>query len=136
MTRFLITLEQGINLVFFAFNDMIGGELYVSKIPSVYINDIPEIIKKNAKIKYIGIRPGEKLHEKMISEDDSLFTYEYKDYFKILPSFLSENERKKYIKKGKNVKIGFSYSSDNNKDWISKEKLINYIKKIEKIWLV
>ena len=99
MTRFLITLEQGINLVFFAFNDMIGGELYVSKIPSVYINDIPEIIKKNAKIKYIGIRPGEKLHEKMISEDDSLFTYEYKDYFKILPSFLSENERKKYIKK-------------------------------------
>ena len=133
MTRFLITLEQGINLVFFAFNDMIGGELYVSKIPSVNINDIPEIIKKNAKIKYIGIRPGEKLHEKMISEDDSLFTYEYKDYFKILPSFLSENERKKYIKKGKNVKIGFSYSSDNNKDWISKEKLINYIKKIEKI---
>ena len=133
MTRFLITLEQGINLVFFAFNDMIGGELYVSKIPSVYINDIPEIIKKNAKIKYIGIRPGEKLHEKMISEDDSLFTYEYKDYFKILPSFLSENERKKYIKKGKSVKIGFSYSSDNNKDWISKEKLINYIKKIEKI---
>ena len=133
MTRFLITLEQGINLVFFAFNDMIGGELYVSKIPSVYINDIPEIIKKNAKIKYIGIRPGEKLHEKMISEDDALFTYEYKDYFKILPSFLSENERKKYIKKGKNVKKGFSYSSDNNKDWISKEKLIDYIKKIEKI---
>ncbi len=133
MTRFLITLEQGINLVFFAFNDMIGGELYVSKIPSVYINDIPEIIKKNAKIKYIGIRPGEKLHEKMISEDDALFTYEYKYYFKILPSFLSENERKKYIKKGKNVKKGFSYSSDNNKDWISKEKLIDYIKKIEKI---
>ena len=101
MTRFLITLEQGINLVFFAFNDMIGGELYVSKIPSVYINDIPEIIKKNAKIKYIGIRPGEKLHEKMISEDDSLFTYEYKDYFKILPSFLSENERKNILKKAR-----------------------------------
>tara|TARA_Y100000768_G_scaffold150861_1_gene112760 strand:- start:12314 stop:13312 length:999 start_codon:yes stop_codon:yes gene_type:complete len=131
MTRFLITLEQGIDLVFFAFNDMIGGELYISKIPSVFIKDIPKIIKKNAKIKYIGIRPGEKLHEKMISEDDSLFTYEYKNYFKILPSFLNDSERKKYIKRGKKVKKGFSYSSDNNKEWISKNKLLNYINKIE-----
>lgn len=131
MTRFLITLEQGIDLVFFAFNDMIGGELYISKIPSVYIKDIPKMIKKNAKIKYIGIRPGEKLHEKMISEDDSLFTYEYKNYFKILPSFLNDSERKKYIKRGKKVKKGFSYSSDNNKEWISKNKLLNYINKIE-----
>ncbi len=131
MTRFLITLDQGIDLVFFAFNDMIGGELYISKIPSVYIKDIPKIIKKNAKIKYIGIRPGEKLHEKMISEDDSLFTYEYKNYFKILPSFLNDSERKKYIKRGKKVRKGFSYSSDNNKEWISKNKLLNYINKIE-----
>ena len=89
------------------------------------------MIKKNAKIKYIGIRPGEKLHEKMISEDDSLFTYEYKNYFKILPSFLNDSERKKYIKRGKKVKKGFSYSSDNNKEWISKNKLLNYINKIE-----
>ncbi len=131
MTRFLITLDKGINLVFLAFNDMLGGELYVSKIPSVYIKEIPKLIKKNAKIKYIGIRPGEKLHEKMISEDDSLFTYKYEDYFKILPSFMNDTERKKYIKKGKRVPKGFSYSSDNNDEWISDKELSEYINKLE-----
>ena len=131
MTRFLITLEEGVKLVFLAFQDMIGGELYVSKIPSVYIKDIPKMIKKNAKLKFIGIRPGEKLHEKMISEDDSFHTYEYNKYYKIIPNFLKVGEYKKYIKNGKKVKKGFSYSSDNNNNWVTKKQLLNYIKNID-----
>lgn len=131
MTRFLITLEKGVGLVFLAFKDMHGGELYVSKIPSVYIKDIPKMIKKNAKLKFIGIRPGEKLHEKMISEDDAFYTYEYGGYYKIIPSYLKVGQHKKYIKNGNKVKKGFSYSSDNNSDWINKKQLLNYIKDIE-----
>ena len=131
MTRFLITLEEGVKLVFQAFQDMIGGELYVSKIPSVYIKDIPKMINKNAKIKFIGIRPGEKLHEKMISEDDAFYTYEYNKFYKIIPNFLNNKDLKKYIKKGVKVKKGFSYSSDNNTNWVNKKQLLNYIKEIE-----
>lgn len=131
MTRFLITLEEGVKLVFLAFQDMIGGELYVSKIPSVYIKDIPKMINKNAKLNFIGIRPGEKLHEKMISEDDSFYTYEYNKYYKIIPNFLKVGKYKKYIKNGKKVKKGFSYSSDNNNNWVTKKQLLNYIKNID-----
>lgn len=131
MTRFLITLEEGVKLVFLAFQDMIGGELYVSKIPSVYIKDIPKMINKNAKIKFIGIRPGEKLHEKMISEDDAFYTYEYNKFYKIIPNFLNNKDLREYIKKGVKVKKGFSYSSDNNKHWVTKKQLLNYIKEIE-----
>ncbi len=133
MTRFLITLEEGVKLVFLAFKDMLGGELYVSKIPSVYIKDIPKMINKNAKLKFIGIRPGEKLHEKMISEDDASYTYEYGNYFKIIPSFLKKSQNSKYIKNGVKVKKGFSYSSDNNSDWITKKQLFEYIKSIESV---
>ncbi len=131
MTRFLITLEEGVKLVFLAFQDMIGGELYVSKIPSVYIKDIPKMINKNAKIKFIGIRPGEKLHEKMISEDDAFYTYEYNKFYKIIPNFLNNKDLREYIKKGVKVKKGFSYSSDNNKHWVTKKQLLNFIKEIE-----
>ena len=131
MTRFLITLEDGVKLVFLAFKDMFGGELYVSKIPSVYIKDIPKMIKKNAKLKFIGIRPGEKLHEKMISEDDAFYTYEYGSYYKIIPSFLKQGLHKRYVKSGKKVKKGFNYSSDNNNDWVNKKQLLEYIKDIE-----
>lgn len=132
MTRFLITLEQGVDLVFLAFKDMIGGELYVSKIPSVKIKELPFVISKNPKIKLIGIRPGEKIHEKMISADDSFYTYEYKNYYKILPNYLHKRELKKYIKNGKLVKKGFSYSSDNNKRWVTKEQLMKYIEVVKK----
>tara|TARA_A100001015_G_C15030696_1_gene733064 strand:+ start:602 stop:1465 length:864 start_codon:yes stop_codon:yes gene_type:complete len=127
MTRFLITLEQGVDLVFLAFKDMIGGELYVSKIPSVKIKELPYSISKNPKIKLIGIRPGEKIHEKMISADDSFFTYEYKNYYKILPNYLNKKELRKYIKNGKLVKNGFSYSSDNNKNWVTSTQINKYI---------
>ena len=85
MTRFMITLDQGVELVWHAFEDMVGGEIYVKKIPSMKLQILLKLLHQNAKHKIIGIRPGEKLHEQMISSDDSNSTYEYSNYYKILP---------------------------------------------------
>ena len=128
MTRFMITLEQGINLVWHAFNDMTGGEIYVKKIPSIKIIDIAKVIAPNSKFEIIGIRPGEKLHEQMISTEDSYTTFEYKDHFKILPQLNSWALDKKRIKQGKKVQEGFVYNSENNRDWMTKTYLKNWIK--------
>ena len=84
MTRFMITLEEGVEMVWHAFEDMVGGEVYVKKIPSILITDIAKAINPNAKYKIIGIRPGEKIHEELISADDSRFTYDFDKYYKIL----------------------------------------------------
>ena len=86
MTRFMISLEEGVELVWHAFHDMKGGEIYVKKIPSMKITDIASAVDSKAKQKEVGIRPGEKLHEQMIGLEDALYTYEYPDHFKILPS--------------------------------------------------
>ena len=128
MTRFIISLEQGVNLVWHAFNDMIGGEIYVKKIPSIKVTDIAEVIAPNSKFEIIGIRPGEKLHEQMIGHEDSFTTFEYKDYFKILPQLNSWGIDKKRIKQGKKVNEGFVYSSDNNKDWMTKTYFRKWIR--------
>ena len=128
MTRFMISLEQGVNLVWHAFNDMIGGEIYVKKIPSIKVTDIAEVISPNSKFEIIGIRPGEKLHEQMIGHEDSFTTFEYKDYFKILPQLNSWGIDKKRIKQGKKVNEGFVYSSDNNKDWMTKTYFRKWIR--------
>ncbi len=125
MTRFMISLEQGVELVWHAFEDMIGGEIYVKKIPSIKVTDIASAIAPKAKHKIIGIRPGEKLHEQMISAEDSEYTYEYSSYYKILPQINDWAKDTKRIKKGTKVPSGFIYSSDNNSDWMSIEKL-NY----------
>ena len=85
MTRFMISLDQGVDLVWHAFEDMLGGEIYVKKIPSMKVIDIAQVIAPKAKHNIIGIRPGEKLHEQMISTEDSYSTYEYPGYYKILP---------------------------------------------------
>ena len=85
MTRFMISLDQGVELVWHAFEDMMGGEIYVKKIPSIKVTDIANVIAPLAKHKIIGIRPGEKLHEQMISTDDAFSTFEYSNYYKILP---------------------------------------------------
>ena len=85
MTRFMISLDKGVELVWKAFDDMQGGEIYVKKIPSIKITDIAQVIAPKSKFKITGIRPGEKLHEQMISTEDSHYTYEYSNYFKILP---------------------------------------------------
>ena len=127
MTRFMINLNEALELVLLAFKDSKGGEIYVSKIPSMKVVDIAKTIEPKNKFKFIGIRPGEKLHEIMISKDDSFYTYEYKKYFKILPSLHKIYKNKNYIKNGKKVKIGFEYSSNNNKQWLSPQELKNWI---------
>jgi len=137
MTRFMITLEEGVELVWKAFDDMHGGEIYVKKIPSMKIVDLATAIDKSSLQKIVGIRPGEKLHEEMIGEDDAPYTYEYNDYYKILPSINNWSLSKKLIKEGESVEEGFSYTSDNNKEWMSMETLQVWIKNnIEKIGLI
>ena len=89
--------------------------------------DLATAIDSDAAQKVIGIRPGEKLHEEMIGEDDSLYTYEYGDYYKILPAINNWSSSKKLIKNGKKVEKNFSYTSDNNKKWMSIETLQNWI---------
>ena len=128
MTRFMITLEEGVNMVWHAFEDMQGAEIYVKKIKSMKITDIAKTINPNAKFSIIGIRPGEKLHEQMIGIDDAPYTYEYKNYFKILPAINKWSIDEKRIKNGKLVESNFSYSSDINKEWMSENELRNWIK--------
>lgn len=127
MTRFMITLEQGVELVWHAFSDMVGGEVYVKKIPSMNVVDIAEAVRSNALLEDVGIRPGEKLHEQMIGVEDSLYTYEYEEHFKILPSINDWYLCKNRIKQGVKVPENFSYTSDNNKKWMSVEELREWI---------
>ena len=128
MTRFMITLEEAVNLVWHSFEDMIGGEIYVKKIPSMNIMDIAKAIKPNANFDFIGIRPGEKIHEQMIGIEDSNFTYEYKDYYKILPSIHLWSEDTYRIKNGSKVKNDFTYTSDTNSQWMTIDQLRSWIK--------
>lgn len=127
MTRFMITLEQGVELVWHAFDDMQGGEIYVKKIPSMRIPDIATAVAPDARQEVVGIRPGEKLHEQMISEEDALYTYEYKEHFKILPAIHEWNADPHRIKDGERVPEGFVYSSDNNKEWMGVPELQRWI---------
>ena len=129
MTRFMMTLEQSVSLVWHAFEDMVGGEIYVKKSPSMKVTDIASTISPGASHEIIGIRPGEKLHEEMISSEDSMFTYEYKNHFKILPLINNSHKDESRIKDGIKVKEGFSYDSLNNEDWMSKDELLNWIQK-------
>jgi len=128
MTRFMISLEQGIELVWHAFDDMEGGEIYVKKIPSMKLTDIARAVSESAMQKIIGIRPGEKLHEQMIGVEDAPNTYEYKEHFKILPQIHDWCRDVFRIKDGNQVPDGFSYSSDNNPAWMTIEELRQWIK--------
>jgi UDP-N-acetylglucosamine 4,6-dehydratase/5-epimerase len=127
MTRFMITLEEGVKLVWHAFDDMLGGEIYVKKIPSMKITDIALSVAPNLSQKIIGIRPGEKIHEQMIGFEDAAHTYEYDEHYKILPAIHNWSKDPNRIKKGKIVPSDFTYTSDNNKDWMSKEELSKWI---------
>jgi len=127
MTRFMITLEQGVELVWHAFEDMHGGEIYVKKIPSMTITDIAKAVAPNAVHKIIGIRPGEKIHEQMIGVEDALHTFEYKDHFKILPAIHNWSKDPSRINGGVLVKDNFVYSSDNNSEWLAIEQLQAWI---------
>jgi UDP-N-acetylglucosamine 4,6-dehydratase (inverting) len=127
MTRFMISLEQGVELVWHAFEDMVGGEIYVKKIPSMKVTDLASVIAPNAKQDIVGIRPGEKLHEQMIGTEDSFYTYEYPEHFKILPAIHSWDQDGNRIKNGRRVPDGFSYTSDNNTEWMSTTDLHDWI---------
>jgi UDP-N-acetylglucosamine 4,6-dehydratase len=127
MTRFMITLEQGVELVWHAFSNMHGGEIYVKKIPSMNIIDIAKAISPNAQHKIIGIRPGEKLHEQMIGIEDAPYTYEYDNYYKILPSIYNWYVDPKRIEDGKIVDPDFTYTSNNNSQIMSIDELKKWL---------
>ena len=128
MTRFMISLEEGVELVWHAFCDMVGGEIYVKKIPSMNVTDIANTIAPKAEKKIVGIRPGEKLHEQMIGEEDAPSTYEYKDYYKILPVINEWSDDPKRIKDGKKVPEGFTYNSETNDKWMTQKDLLIWLK--------
>ena len=127
MTRFMITLEQGVELVWRAFDEMVGGEIYVKKIPSMKVTDIALAVSPEASQENIGIRPGEKLHEQMIGPEDALHTYEYSDHFKILPAIHNWSSDPARISGGKKVEPNFHYCSDTNPEWMSIETLGDWI---------
>ena len=128
MTRFWISLDQGIEFSIKSMSLMKGGEIFVPKLPSIKITDLAKSFKKNIKFTYIGIRPGEKIHEIMCPADDSHRTIEFKKYFTITPTILTRLRLKDYLKskdseKGKLVKTGFEYSSGNNKNFLNLKQI-------------
>jgi UDP-N-acetylglucosamine 4,6-dehydratase (inverting) len=127
MTRFMISLEEGVELVWHTFEDMEGGEIYVKKIPSMKVTDVALATAPNARHEIIGIRPGEKLHEQMISAEDSYSTYEYPQHFKILPAINNWSSDPIRIKEGKKLPEGFVYASDNNPEWMTIAQLQAWI---------
>lgn len=126
MTRFWLTLNEGVDFVINSLNKMQGGEIFVPKIPSFKVTDVARVVAPNVPTKIIGIRPGEKLHEVMITEDDSAFTREFEDYYAILAPFLLETDF--YQKNGKKVPLGFSFTSANNKLWHTVESFTQVLK--------
>ena len=129
MTRFMISLEEGVELVWNAFGDMVGGEIYVKKIPSMKVVDIAKVIAPDAKHEIVGVRPGEKVHEQMIGIEDSPSAYEYSDYFKILPQINDWHESQARIKGGVKVSEDFIYTSGANSQWMTDQHLREWINK-------
>ena len=127
MTRFMISLEQGVELVWHAFENMVGGEIYVKKIPSMKVIDLARVIAPECRQEIVGIRPGEKLHEQMIGTEDAYYTYEYPDHFKILPSINGWGSSPERIKAGKQVPEGFIYCSNHNTEWMADSQLQAWI---------
>lgn len=130
MTRFWITLEQGVNFVIDCLGRARGGELFVPKIPSMRITDLARVIAPEAKQEIIGIRPGEKLHEVMVTEDDARNTVQLEDRFVCLPPFSSHSQLRDtdaWLKEGTPCDPGFRYGSDNNTVWLSEQELVEMI---------
>lgn len=134
MTRFLITLEQGVNFVLKNFERMQGGEIFVPKIPSIKIVDLASYMAPKIEQEIVGIRPGEKLHEIMCPADDSHLTYEFADHFVISPT-ITFTQKRAYDKNalaevGKKVKQGFEYNSGNNNKWLEKDEFLKLVKEV------
>lgn len=130
MTRFWISLTQGVELVIKALEEATGGETFISKIPSFKVTDLAEAMCPGCKMKEIGIRPGEKLHEIMVTVEDSYMTYEYDKHFIVYPQ-VTWNDRQKINISGKKVADGFSYSSGNNTEWLSVEQIRELLKEVK-----
>ena len=133
MTRFWITLEQGVNFVIKCLKLSQGGELFVPKIPSMKIIDLAKTIAPDCEYEIVGIRPGEKLHEIMVSEDDARRTLEFDDYFIIEPSHDFFSERLENNSSGKSCLEGFQYSSDKNDLWLQPQELSEMLDVNEKV---
>ncbi len=131
MTRFWITLDQGVAFVLKSLENMDGGEIFVPKIPSIKIVDLVRAIAPKAKIKTVGIRPGEKIHESLVSIDESRHAYDFGDHFEILPEFIF-NKKIASQKKGKSLPDNFSYSSDKNDHWLSEAEITKLIGQLDK----
>jgi UDP-N-acetylglucosamine 4,6-dehydratase len=132
MTRFFITLEDGVNFVLKNFERMYGGEIFIPKIPSMYITELAKAIAPNLPHKIIGIRAGEKLHEIMCPADDSHLTLEFSDHFVIKPTIqftnMSDFSINRLGEEGKAVEQGFEYNSGNNSEWLTHKALLEMIK--------
>lgn len=130
MTRFWISLTQGVELVIKALCEATGGETFISKIPSFKVTDLAQAMLPGCKMPEIGIRPGEKLHEIMVTVEDSATTYEYDRHFIVYPQVVW-NDKQKINESGKKMEDGFSYSSGNNTDWLSVEQIRELLKSVE-----
>lgn len=132
MTRFWLTLEQGVEFVIKSLSRMNGGEIFVPKIPSMRVVDVARAINPTCDLEIVGIRPGEKLHEVMVPEDDARHTLEYDDYFAILPTF-QDWDRDAFVRVngGELCPSGFRYSSDSNAKWLSPSELQEMIRLYE-----
>ena len=130
MTRFWICLTQGVELVIKALEEATGGETFISKIPSFKITDLAQAMMPGCEMPEVGIREGEKLHEIMVTVEDSMTTYEYDKHFIVYPQMVW-NEKQKPNMSGKKVADGFSYSSDNNTEWMTVEEIRELLKTVE-----
>ena len=134
MTRFWITLDEGVDLVFQALQSSRGGEVYVSKIPSYKVADLARAMHPSAKLKEVGIREGEKLHEAMITTEDSRLTYDYGSHYVIYPHFKWWNYKKHFTPGGTQVEEGFRYTSDENDQWLSVEDMRERLESIQLVY--
>ena len=129
MTRFNITLKDSVDLVFWALKNTLGGEIFVPKIPSYRVLDLAKAIGPNCKIKFIGIRPGEKIHEELITASESINSLDLGNYYAILPT-ISEISLNQYLKKkgGKKLSKDFSYNSGTSKNFLNVSEIKKFIK--------
>ena len=130
MTRFWISLQQGVELVIKALEEATGGETFISKIPSFRITDLAQAMMPGCEMPEVGIREGEKLHEIMVTVEDAPHTYEYEKHFVVYPQ-VKWNNKQKMKEGGKKVPEGFSYSSDNNTEWLSIEEIRELLQTVD-----
>jgi UDP-N-acetylglucosamine 4,6-dehydratase/5-epimerase len=133
MTRFWLSLDQGVRFVIHCIEEMEGGEVFIPKIPSTKVTDLAKAVAPDAELDIIGIRPGEKLHEMLISEDEARNTVELEKMFVVQPAEAIWFGYS-WQDKGKHLKEGFSYSSDNNSEWLDVDGIKKYIAPFEELF--